>query len=131
MQNPVSPPECFRGSRLRNTSVQTTRGETMKRGIPAAVAGFALAAAFLVSAASGFHGGPGVKTTKQPFLVGTAPGVVVDPILSTGDIVPTGQAPPYQMSGIPDGLGAYANKDHGREHGRHRHGGKLPETFTV
>jgi hypothetical protein len=101
----------------------------MKRGIPAAVAGFALAAAFLVSAASGFHGGPGVKTTKQPFLVGTAPGVVVDPILSVGEIVPNGQTPPYQMSGIPDGLGAYANKKHNR--GAHKGKGKLPRTFTV
>lgn len=33
-----------------------------------------------------------------------APGVVVDPILSVGDIVP---GTTYQMSGIPDGLGAY------------------------
>jgi hypothetical protein len=51
----------------------------------------------------------GVKTAKPPYLVPTAPGVVVDPILSTGDIVPTGQAPSYQMSGIPDGLGGYSN----------------------
>src|SRR5919109_1273082 len=106
-------------------------GETMKRPLAAAAALSSLLAALLVSGAFASHGGPGVKTAKQPFLVGTAPGVVVDPILSTGDIVPTGQTPPYQMSGIPDGLGAYANKDHGREHGRHRHGGKLPETFTV
>ena len=47
----------------------------------------------------------GVKTAKPPYLVPTAPGVIVDPILSTGDIVPTGQVPAYQMSGIPDGLG--------------------------
>jgi Bacterial protein of unknown function (DUF839) len=33
-----------------------------------------------------------------------APGVVVDPILSVSDIVP---GTTYQMSGIPDGLGAY------------------------
>jgi hypothetical protein len=51
----------------------------------------------------------GVKTAKPPYLVPTAPGVVVDPILSTGDIVPTGQEPSYQMSGIPDGLGGYSN----------------------
>jgi hypothetical protein len=51
----------------------------------------------------------GVKTTKPPYLVPTAPGVIVDPILSTGDIVPDGQVPSYQMSGIPDGLGAYSN----------------------
>ena len=52
----------------------------------------------------------GFKTAKPAYLVPTAPGVVVDPILSTGDIVGD-----YQMSGIPDGLGAYVarggNKD--------------------
>lgn len=53
----------------------------------------------------------GVKTAKPPYLLPTAPGVVVDPILSTGDIVPQGQTPAYQMSGIPDGLGAYIRKD--------------------
>lgn len=50
----------------------------------------------LAAAASGF------KTAKPSYLVPTAPGVVVDPILSTGDVVGL-----YQMSGIPDGLGAY------------------------
>jgi hypothetical protein len=44
----------------------------------------------------------GFKTAKPAYLVPTAPGVVIDPILSTGDIVGT-----YQMSGIPDGLGGY------------------------
>ena len=52
----------------------------------------------------------GVKTMRPPQLVPTAPGVVVDPILSTSDVVPNGQMPPYQMSGIPDGLGAYSNR---------------------
>ena len=50
----------------------------------------------LAAAAAGF------KTAKPAYLVPTAPGVVVDPILSTGDIVGS-----YQMSGIPDGLGGY------------------------
>jgi hypothetical protein len=50
----------------------------------------------LTAAASGF------KTAKPAYLVPTAPGVVIDPILSTGDVVGS-----YQMSGIPDGLGAY------------------------
>lgn len=45
---------------------------------------------------------PGFKTTKRPYLVPVEPGVVVDKILSTGDTVGG-----YQMSGIPDGLGAY------------------------
>jgi len=101
----------------------------MRRGIAAAAAFGVLAAVFLVSGAFGSHGGPGVKTSKQPFLVGTAPGVVVDPILSVGDVVPNGQTPAYQMSGIPDGLGAYANKKHGK--GAHKGKGKVQSTFTV
>src|SRR5215210_6784427 len=54
-----------------------------------------------------------VKTAKPPYLVPTSnsPGTIVDPILSTGDIVPDGQTPPYQMSGIPDGLGVYGKKN--------------------
>ncbi|HEY2937388.1 MAG TPA: hypothetical protein VGJ25_12365, partial [Gaiellaceae bacterium] len=52
---------------------------------------------------AGAQAGSGVKTAKPAYLVPAAPGVVVDPILSTGDIVGG-----YQMSGIPDGLGAYA-----------------------
>jgi len=101
----------------------------MKRAVPAAGALFALAAIFLVSSALGSHAGTAVKTAKQPFLVPVASGVTVDPILSVGDVVPTGQTPPYQMSGIPDGLGAYGNKKHGR--GARKGKGKLPETFTV
>jgi hypothetical protein len=91
----------------------------MRRAAVAAAAVCALVAAFLVSGALASHGGPGVKTAKQPFLVGTAPGVTVDPILSVGDVVPTGQTPQYQMSGIPDGLGAYKKKGHGRWHWFH------------
>ncbi len=46
----------------------------------------------------------GFKTAKPAYLVPWTPGngVIVDPILSTGDVVGG-----YQMSGIPDGLGAY------------------------
>jgi hypothetical protein len=44
---------------------------------------------------------------------------VVDPILSTGDIVGS-----YQMSGIPDGLGAYAARDGDHDDGE-------DQTFTV
>jgi hypothetical protein len=73
----------------------------------------------------------GVKTAKPDYLVATAPGVVIDKILSTGDIVPEGQAPAYQMSGIPDGLGAYSNRRHNDGHER-RHGrGNLASTYTV
>src|SRR5215210_3787495 len=101
----------------------------MRRAGLAAAAFCALAAAFLVSGAFASHGGRGVKTVKPPYLVGTAPGVVVDPILSTADVVPNGQTPPYQMSGIPDGLGAYANKKGGSR--AHKGRGQLPETFTL
>jgi hypothetical protein len=45
---------------------------------------------------------PGFKTAKPPYLVPLATGAAVDPILSTGDVVGG-----YQMSGIPDGLGAF------------------------
>jgi hypothetical protein len=44
----------------------------------------------------------GFKTAKPPYLVPMVPGVVVDPIISAGDIVGG-----YQMTGIPDGLGAF------------------------
>jgi hypothetical protein len=48
-----------------------------------------------------------VDTSESAQLVATAPGVTIDPILTTGDVVGA-----YQMSGVPDGLGAYA--EHGR-----------------
>jgi hypothetical protein len=63
----------------------------------AAAALAALGAAVAIAAQD-----PGVKTARPPQLVPMEPGVVVDPILSVGDIVGG-----YQMSGIPDGLGAY------------------------
>jgi len=89
-----------------------------------ALAALATAATFAAVA----FAATGVKTSKPPYLVPTAPGVVVDPILSTGDIVPQGQTPLYQMSGIPDGLGAYRN--HGKSgHGGGKHGKK--GTYTV
>jgi hypothetical protein len=50
---------------------------------------------------------PGLKTAKSPYLVPLAPGASVDPIISAGDIVGG-----YQMSGIPDGLGAYKDGQH-------------------
>jgi hypothetical protein len=45
---------------------------------------------------------PGFKTAKPAYLVPMVPGGVVDPIISTGDVIGG-----YQMSGIPDGGGAY------------------------
>jgi hypothetical protein len=65
----------------------------------------------LTSIGGATHGGSGFKTSKPPYLVPTASGVAVDPILSVGDIVGD-----YQMSGIPDGLGAYRGR--GAGHGK-------------
>jgi hypothetical protein len=46
------------------------------------------------------------------------PGVVINSILSVSDIVPGSGNPPdrpdYQMTGIPDGLGAYGVRAPGR-----------------
>jgi hypothetical protein len=66
---------------------------------------FSAAVATTIIAATAATGGTSAtmfKTGKPAYLVPTAPGVTVDPIISTGDIVGG-----YQMSGIPDGLGAY------------------------
>jgi hypothetical protein len=65
-----------------------------------------IALAAMLAAVAFAGSGGGVKTGKRPYLLPVEAGVVVDPILSTGDIVGG-----YQMSGIPDGLGAY--KDSG------------------
>jgi hypothetical protein len=81
----------------------------MRRSLIGALALAVALAALLVTIAGASHGGPGFKTAKPPYLIPAAPGVVVDPILSTGDIVGD-----YQMSGIPDGLGAYDFRDHKR-----------------
>jgi Bacterial protein of unknown function (DUF839) len=60
------------------------------------------ASALLVAGSATPANDPGFKTAKPPYLVPMAPGAAVDPIISTGDVVGG-----YQMSGIPDGLGAY------------------------
>lgn len=91
----------------------------MRRIIIAALALIALVAIAIVGVAGASHSDTSVKTAKQPFLVGTADGVQVDPILSVGDIVPNGPNPDYQMSGIPDGLGAYKKSNEGRWHWFH------------
>jgi hypothetical protein len=48
----------------------------------------------------------GFRTSRPAQLVATAPGVRIRPILSVGDVV-GGRLGGYQMTGIPDGLGAY------------------------
>ena len=49
-------------------------------------------------------------TSERPFLVALADGVVVQPVLTTGDIIGEG-AGAYQMSGVPDGIGWYESAD--------------------
>ena len=68
----------------------------------AALASIAALATVAVAKPGAGSSQTGFKTAKPPYLVPTAVGVRVDPILSVGDTI--GQ---YQMSGIPDGLGAY------------------------
>jgi hypothetical protein len=67
-----------------------------------ALAATAGALALMVAGSATSAHDPGFKTAKPPYLVPIAPGVATDPIISAGDIVGG-----YQMSGIPDGLGAF------------------------
>jgi hypothetical protein len=60
------------------------------------VAGASALVVGVAGAATGFD------TGRPAQVVAVEPGVVIDPILSTGDVVGG-----YQMTGIPDGLGAY------------------------
>lgn len=73
------------------------------------VCGLAAAAIVAVAVAA-----TAFKTAKPAQLVPLEAGVVIDPILSVSDIVPGTGNPPdrpdYQMTGIPDGLGAYRVK---------------------
>jgi Bacterial protein of unknown function (DUF839) len=71
-----------------------------------ALATIAGALALMIAGGATPANDPGFKTAKPPYLVPLAAGAAVDPILSTGDIVGG-----YQMSGIPDGLGAYKQSD--------------------
>ena len=72
----------------------------MKRLAALAVAAGAIACTFAGIASA--ETDPGFKTAKPPYLVPMVPTATVDPILSTGDTVGG-----YQMTGIPDGLGAF------------------------
>jgi hypothetical protein len=67
-----------------------------------ALAGVAGALALMVAGSANPANDPGFKTAKPPYLVPMASGAAVDPIISAGDIVGG-----YQMTGIPDGLGAF------------------------
>jgi hypothetical protein len=53
---------------------------------------------------------PGFVTNERPYLVALESGVRIDPLLTAGDVI-GGRQTGYQMSGTPDGLGAYARPD--------------------
>jgi len=51
--------------------------------------------------------GDGFLTSERPYLVRLADGVRIRPLLTSGDVI-GGMEGGYQMSGTPDGLGAYS-----------------------
>jgi hypothetical protein len=71
-----------------------------------ALAAIAGTLALMVAGSATPANDPGFKTAKPPYLVPMVPGAAVDPILSAGDTIGG-----YQMTGIPDGLGAYKDSD--------------------
>jgi hypothetical protein len=73
----------------------------------AALAAIAGAVALTIAGGASSKKDPGFKTAKPAYLVPMVPGASVDPILSAGDTIGG-----YQMSGIPDGLGAYKDGHH-------------------
>ena len=61
-------------------------------------------------AATGTVTGP--SSSQAPYLTPTAPGVVTKSVLTVGDSVNAkADGTPYRMVGIPDGLGAFDNRD--------------------
>jgi hypothetical protein len=52
-----------------------------------------------------------LSTSALSYIVPTAPGVEIKPILTVGDTVPQSGGGSYRMVGIPDGLGAFDNGD--------------------
>jgi hypothetical protein len=75
----------------------------------------AMVVTITIAVAAAATAGPaqtGFKTAKPAYLVPTAPGVQVDPIISAGDT--GGALGTYQMSGIPDGLGDYRGDERNR-----------------
>jgi hypothetical protein len=76
----------------------------MRRSRVVAVAGVTvlMASGLLGPGAMASGTAAGVVTTQRPFLVPLQDGVVVQPILTTGDVIGA-----YQMSGVPDGIGWY------------------------
>src|SRR6266508_336965 len=82
------------------------------RGWRPSLAAVAAAATLLTSAAwaTASSSARGVVTRRDAQLVVAASGVRVRPILSAGDVV-GGDLLGYQMSGVPDGIGAYRSSD--------------------
>lgn len=82
---------------------------------------FTLAIILLPLGAAGTAGAQAIQgpsSSQTPYLVPSAPGVVVKSIMTVGDSVnlkPDG-ATPYRMVGIADGLGAYELRGHDRNH---------------
>lgn len=77
------------------------------RFVAAAVAGATALVPMLVPAGTAAGApGAGFLTSGRPFLVALEPGVRITPILTTGDVIGTGDTA-YQMSGVPDGTGWY------------------------
>jgi hypothetical protein len=72
----------------------------------AALASVAVIATVAIAKPGAGSSQAGFKTAKPAYLEPVAPGVQIDPILSVSDTIGR-----YQMSGIPDGLGAYENDD--------------------
>jgi hypothetical protein len=61
-------------------------------------------------AASGASASAPFVTSRRPFLVALEPGVIIQPILTTGDVIGEGPGA-YQMSGVPDGIGWHATTE--------------------
>jgi hypothetical protein len=76
-----------------NTTTATTTVTVKSKGAPALLSGF--------------------RTSVAPYTLPIGPDYTIMPLLSVGDRIPRTGHPgmDYQMVGIPDGLGAYANAD--------------------
>ncbi len=76
------------------------------RGLLRTIAAVTIALALVGGAAANTITGP--SSSQSPYVVRSVPGVVTKAILTVGDS-PVGSS--YRMAGIPDGLGAFDNRD--------------------
>lgn len=89
-----------------------TAPERIRRGVAAIVVGFTGAGLATPSGAATTGAGP--SSSQTPYLVPLAPGAGLQSIITTHDAVPrAGSAPgtAFTFAGIPDGLGAFDNRD--------------------